>query len=255
LVPPETELFMIKRLWLHGVRYSLGLAAAAAILAPAAAHAQIRQVSSDHRQAVGFTLGGFFPKGEDSRVDDDVLFNDLDDLAFDIGDFKGVSVSGEWLFSLGDFLEAGVGAGFYQNTVHSVYRGFVNANDSEIEQDLKLRIVPVTATVRFLPIGRGSVEPYVGAGIGAFNWRYSEVGEFVAPDSSIFRSKYEANGTAVGPVILAGIRAPIGDVWDIGGEIQYQHASGDTNSAESGLVGDKIDLGGIHALVTMHIRF
>ena len=28
-------------------------------------------------------------------------------------------------------------------------------------------------------VGRGGVEPYVGAGIGVFNWRYSEVGEFV----------------------------------------------------------------------------
>jgi opacity protein-like surface antigen len=248
---------MMKRLWLQGVRCSMGLAAAAAILAPVAAHAQIRQVStSDHRQAIGFTVGGFFPKGEDSRVDGDVLFRDLDDLAFEIGDFTGGTVSGEWLFALGDFVEAGVGAGFYQRTVPSVYRDFTHDNGSEIEQRLKLRIVPLTATVRFLPIGRGSVEPYIGAGIGAFNWRYSETGEFVdTSDSSIFRSTYKASGTAVGPVILAGIRAPIADVWDIGGEVQWQRASGDTNRSESGLLGDKIDLGGWHALLTMHIRF
>jgi hypothetical protein len=255
--PPETELLMMKRLWLQGVRYSIGLAAAAAILSPVAAHAQIRQVSSsEHRQAIGFTLGGFFPKGEDSRVEGDVLFRDLDELLFEVKDFTGGSVSGEWLFALGDFAEAGVGAGFYQRTVPSVYRAFQNADGSEIEQDLKLRIVPVTATVRFLPIGRGSVEPYVGVGIGAFNWRYSETGEFVdTSDSTIFRSRYIAKGTAVGPVILAGIRAPIADVWDIGGEVQFQRASGDTNPSESGLVGDKIDLGGWHALLTMHIRF
>ena len=247
---------MMKRLWLQGVRYSIGLATVAAILSPAAAQAQIRQVSSsDHHQAIGLTLGGFFPKPEDSRVSGDVLFNNLDDLVFQIKDFNGGSVSGEWLFSLGDFMEAGVGAGFYQRTVPSVYRGFVNANKSEIEQDLKLRIVPVTATVRFLPIGHGSVEPYVGGGIGAFNWRYSEIGEFVALDSSIFRSRYVAKGTAVGPVILAGIRAPFADVFDIGGEVQWQRASGDTNPSESGLVGDKIDLGGWHALLTMHVRF
>ena len=61
----------------------------------------------------------------------------------------------------------------------SVYRDFVNTNGAEIAQDLKLRIVPFTATVRFLPIGRGGVEPYVGGGLGVFNWRYSETGEFV----------------------------------------------------------------------------
>jgi opacity protein-like surface antigen len=248
---------MMKRLWRHGVRYATGLAAAAAILAPGAAQAQIRQVSSaEHRHAIGFTAGGFLPKGEDSRVDGDTLLADLDDLLFDIKDFHGGSFSGEWLFSVGDYVETGVGLGFYQRTVPSVYRGFVNADNSEIEQNLKLRIIPITATVRFLPIGHRNVEPYVGAGIGAFNWRYSESGEFVdTSDSSIFRARYKANGTAVGPVILAGIRAPIADVWDVGGEIQYQRASGDTNRAESQLLGDKIDLGGVHVLFTMHIRF
>jgi hypothetical protein len=255
--PPETEHLMMKRMWLHGVRYAMAAAVAVAILAPVAAHAQIRQVSSsDHRQAIGFTLGGFFPRGEDSRVDGDVLFADLDDLVFEVKDFTGGSVSGEWLFALGDFTEAGVSAGFYQRTVPSVYRAFENADGSEIEQDLKLRIVPVTASIRFLPIGRGSVEPYVGVGIGAFNWRYSETGEFVDfSDSSIFRSRYVAKGTAVGPVVLAGIRAPIADVFDVGGELQFQRASGDTKPSESGLLGDKIDLGGWHALFTMHVRF
>ena len=248
---------MMKRLRLQGVRYATGLAAAAAILAPVAAQAQIRQVSSsEHRQAIGFTLGGFFPRAEDARVKGDTIVADLNDLLFEVKDFQGGSFSGEWLFTPGDYVEAGVGAGYYRKTVPSVYRGLVNVNRSEIAQDLKLRIVPVTATVRFLPIGHAKVEPYVGAGIGAFNWRYSETGEFVdASDSSIFRTTYKANGTAVGPVVLAGIRFPFADVWDLGGEIQYQRASGDTNREDSLLLGDKIDLGGVHALFTMHIRF
>ena len=248
---------MMKRLWLQGVRYAMGLATAAAILAPAAAQAQIRQVAStEHRQSIGFTAGGFFPKGEDSRVTGDTVLADLDDLLFQIKDFRGGSFSGEWLYSFGEYVESAVGVGYYQRSVSSVYRGFVNANGTEIEQNLKLRTVPVTATVRFLPIGHGSVEPYVGAGIGIFNWRYSEAGDFVdSSDSSIFRARYVANGTAVGPVILAGIRVPIADVWDIGGEVQYQRASGDTKPQESQLLGEKIDLGGVNALFTMHIRF
>ena len=247
---------MMKRL--HGIRYSL-LLAAAAMLAPATAHAQITRVSSsssEHRQAVGVTLGGFFLKGEDARATGDVLLTDLDSLLFAIKDFNGASVNGEWLVGLGEYLEAGVGVGFYQKTVPSVYRSFVNTNGSEIDQDLKLRVVPMTATVRFLPIGRHGVEPYVGAGVGLFNWRYSETGDFVDfSDSSVFRSRYVANGTAVGPVVLGGIRVPVGDVWDVGGEVRYQKAEGDTKPSESGLLGDKIDLGGWHALVTFHVRF
>jgi hypothetical protein len=250
---------MMKRMWRQGLRCSIGLAVATAILAPAPAQAQITRVSSsssDRRQAVGVTLGGFFLKGEDSRADGDVLFTDLDSLAFDIKDFNGATISGEWLFGLSDYLEAGVSAGFYQRAVPSVYRGQVNANGSEIEQELKLRIVPLTATVRFLPLGRASVEPYVGVGVGAFRWRYSETGEFVDfLDNSIFRDRFVADGTAYGPVVLGGIRIPFADMWDVGGELRYQRAEGDTKPTESGLLGSKIDLGGWNAAVTLHVRF
>jgi hypothetical protein len=250
---------MTKLMWRRGLRFSLGLAIAAAVFAPAPAQAQITRVSSsssDHRQAVGVTVGGFFLKGEDARVGGDVLFTDLDSLAFAIKDFNGPTISGEWLFGLGDYLEAGVSGGFYQRAVPSVYSGTVNANGSEIAQELKLRVVPLTATVRFLPIGHASVEPYVGAGIGAFRWRYSEAGQFVDfRDNSIFRDTFVANGTAYGPVIVFGARVPFADMFDVGGEVRYQKAEGDTKPAESGLLGDKIDLGGWNAAVTFHVRF
>lgn len=250
---------MTKLMWRQGLRLSLGLAIAGAVFAPAPAQAQITRVSSgssDHRQAVGVTVGGFFLRGEDARVKGDVLFADRDSLAFAIKDFNGPTITGEWLVGLGQFLEAGVSAGYYQRAVPSVYSGTVNANGSEIEQALKLRVVPFTATVRFLPIGHASVEPYVGAGIGAFRWRYSEAGHFVDfRDNSIFRDTFVANGTAYGPVVVGGVRIPFGDMWDVGGEVRYQKAEGDTKPAESGLLGDKIDLGGWNAAVTFHVRF
>jgi opacity protein-like surface antigen len=250
---------MIKRMWRNGLRYSIGAAVAVATFAPSPAQAQITRVSSsasEHRQAVGVTIGGFFVKGEDSRVDGDVLFADLESLAFDVNDFNGATVGGEWLVGLSNYLEAGFSAGYYQHSVPSVYRNTVNANGSEIEQELKLRIVPLTATVRFLPLGHGGVEPYVGAGIGVFPWRYTETGDFVDfSDNSIFHDKFIADGTAFGPVILGGIRFPFADMWDVGGEVRWQKADGDTKPAESGLLGSKIDLGGWNAALTLHVRF
>ena len=235
----------------------MGLAAAVVLLAPASAFAQITRVSSsDHRNAVGVTLGGFFPRGEDGRVDGDIMIADLDDLAFEVNNFNGFVVNGEWLFTLGKYFESGVAVGYYKRSVDSVYRGLVNADGSEIQQTLKFRVSPFTASVRFLPVGHGSVEPYVGIGVGVFNWRWSESGEFVdTSDNSIFRATYVADGTSVGPVILAGIRAPVGDTFDVGGEVQFQHATGDIDQQQTGLLGSKIDLGGWHALVSMHIRF
>src|SRR3954462_10776455 len=228
---------MTKLMWRQGLRVSIGLVlvAAAALIAPASAQAQITRVSSggasDLHQAVGVTFGGFFLKGLDSRTDGDVLFADLDSLAFDIKDFNGPTFNGEWIVGLGDYLEAGFSAGYYQQSVPSVYARSVNANGSEIEQTLKLRGGPLTAPVRFLPIGHAKVEPYVGAGIGAFNWRYSETGEFVDFVRVLFRANYVADGTEWGPVVVGGLRFPFGNMCDIGGELRYQWAEGDTKPA------------------------
>lgn len=222
----------------------------------ASAEAQIRRV--EPTQSIGFNLGYFMLRGEDARPAGDVLLAnlfDIEPLAFNINDFNGATFGGEWLFGLGEFLEGGVGAGFYRRTVPSVYANVVHETGREIEQDLRLRVVPLSATVRFLPVGRGGVEPYVGAGIGVFNWRYSEVGEFVDTfDYSVFRDRFVANGTSAGALVLGGIRFPVADTWMIGGEVRYQRAEGNVG-ADTGLLGDTIDLGGWTTSLTFHLRF
>lgn len=235
------------------------LAAAAVVLAPARAQAQITRVSrGESRQAIGFNIGYFAVKGEDSRVEEDAIVNNLPGFEFEVKDFNGATFGGEWLIAAGDYLEAGVGAGYYRRAVPSIYREYQNTNGSEIEQEFKLRVVPLSATVRFLPIGRGrAVEPYVGAGIGVFNWRYTETGEFVdfAEGGTIFRGRFEAKGNTVGPLILGGLRAPIGDVFTVGVELRYQKAEGDIDRIETSIPADKIDLGGWNTSFTMHFRF
>lgn len=223
----------------------------------ASAEAQIRRV--EPTQSVGFNLGYFAVRGEDARVAGDVLLANLFDfepLAFDVRDFNGPAIGGEWLFGLGEYLEGGVGIGYYRRTVGSVYAGVVHDTGREIEQDLRLRVVPASFTVRFLPIGRGGVEPYVGAGFGIFNWRYSEVGEFVdTRDYSIFRERFTANGTSTGPLVLGGIRFPVSGLWYVGGELRYQRVEGSIDTVETELLGDRIDLGGWSTSLTVHFRF
>lgn len=215
------------------------------VIAPSAALAQ---------QSLTLSFGGFVVAGEDARVDGDVLVANRDILSFDIDDFSGGSVGIEWLLPVGEFFEAGLGAGFTSRTVPTVYDDFVNRNGDEIEQDLKLRVAPFTATVRVLPFGRSrAVQPYLGGGIGLFSYRYSEVGDFVDfTDRSVFRGQFVAKGTEVGPVALAGIRFPIGDAWSLGGEVRYQKASADLSED---FLGTKIDLGGFHYLATVRIKF
>jgi hypothetical protein len=56
-------------------------------------------------------------------------------------------------------------------------------------------------------------------------------------------------------VLLGGVRFPAGDAFVVGAEVRWQKAEGDTNSVESQLLGNKIDLGGASINFTMHIRF
>jgi hypothetical protein len=188
---------MTKRLWLKVGRATSPFALVVGMIAalPTSAGAQIVQVTrADARHSIGFNLGYLAIKGEDGRPD--ICFTDDDDcdtlvanlrgtdpLFFEFKDFNFVTFGAEWLYGVSRYLETGVGLSFYQRSVPSVYDDLVNTNGTEIGQDLKLRMVPFTATVRFLPVGReGAVEPYIGGGVAFVNWRYSETGEFV--DSS-----------------------------------------------------------------------
>ncbi len=118
--------------------------------------------------------------------------------------------------------------------------------------------MPITGVVRFLPFGgQANVQPYIGVGVGAFNFRYSESGQFVDPsDFSVFTHSYTATGTAVGPVVLGGVRIPIkGDIYGFSTEYRYQWVSGDTGGIAKGFLGDKIDLSGGTLNFAFLIRF
>jgi hypothetical protein len=213
------------------------------------------------QQTVNFFIGGFTPRSIDARDSNDVLVQDAAILAtFDrntgisINEFNSVTFGGEWLVGLGNFFEGGLGLGFYSKTVPTSYADFTDKQGNEIQQDLKLRVVPFTATVRFLPLSRHSgVVPYIGGGVGVFGYRYSETGRFVDfTDNSIFNANFVGSGSATGPVVLGGVRVPAGD-WSIGGEIRYQSAKGDLSTQD--FLGSKIDLSGFNYLFTIGFHF
>jgi hypothetical protein len=207
--------------------------------------------------SISFGAGAFLPRGLDARDADDVLVENLNTLAFDIKDFRGGQVFGEWAVTFDERVELGFGASFYGRTAPSVYADFVNSNGSEIEQDLRLRIMPLSAIVRFLPVGRaGQVQPYLGAGISALRWRYTETGEFVDffDNFAVFRDRYVATGTTFAPVVVGGLRLPInGDIYSFNTELRYQFGTGDLG--DNGFLTQKIDLSGLHVSVGFQIRF
>jgi hypothetical protein len=221
-------------------------------------------------QSLNFGGGFFFPRGIDARVTDDVLVrnffgesvplypNKTDALAFEMNDFIGGRVFGEYNVGIGRHIEVGAGLGYYRQTVPTVYRDFVDTDGSEIAQELRLQIMPVTAHVRFMPFGSaGQVQPYVGAGFALLNYRYSETGAFFDSNTlEVFRDSFSKRGTAPGGLLLGGVRFPIkGDVYGIGVEYRYTFGNGDTGGIENGFLADKIDLSGGELNFSFIVRF
>jgi hypothetical protein len=207
------------------------------------------------QQTLNFSVGYFVPRGEDARVPGDVLNVNRTFLVFDQREFNGPSAGGEWLLPLGNYFEGGAGLSFTRRTVPSVYEDFVDDDGTELDQDLRLRIMPLAFTLRVLPLGQSSpVQPYFGAGIGVFNWRYSESGEFIDFNNNreIFRDTFVASGNRTGAVALAGLRFA-GDAVTSGFEVRYHKAEADLD--DQVFAGSKIDLGGWVYNFTVGIRF
>jgi hypothetical protein len=224
---------------------SAGLLFAAILMCASPAHAQ---------QTVNFTIGHFNALNFDSRTSGDVINENLTFLVFDPDEFGGASIGGEWLVGLGKFLEAGAGVSYTSQTVPSFYQDYVDPDGTEVDQDLHLRITPIAFTVRLLPFGQSTpIQPYVGGGLGIFNWKYRESGEFINFNAgrTIFVDTFEATGNSTGAIVLGGVRFA-GRRFAAGGEIRYQHASGDLPSDFSA---PKIDLGGWTYSFTVGARF
>jgi hypothetical protein len=228
----------------------VGLLVVPALAAPAAA-----------QQLFSVNVGYFTLRGESGRVAGDTLVENIFAdppfaLDYRVSDFNGATFGAEWLFPVGDFLEGGVGVNYYQHTVHSRYADLIdNTNGNDILQDLKLRMVPISATLRFLPMGRrATVQPYVGAGVVIIPWSYSEAGQFADPSYSIFTWEYKDSGTSVGPVIFGGVRVPVSRAIMMGGEIRWQHADASLDP-NVGFAGSRLDLGGITYQANVVFKF
>jgi hypothetical protein len=235
------------------------------IVIPLAFMALVAGAVPARAQDQGFSVnfGYFWPKGEESRASGDVLnANKCLDVSFvcepqlfDVGDFGSGTFGAEYIVGVGRFIEVSGGIGYYQKTVPVIYERFQDIDGSEIDSDFKLRIVPITGIVKFVPTGRRApIQPYAGIGIAALRWHYSESGEFLDPVTlDIFRDQFKADGTEIAPVYLGGVRAPIGDNFLIGGEVRFVNAEGDLDPTE--FQGDRIDLGGTTFLANLTWRF
>jgi opacity protein-like surface antigen len=207
------------------------------------------------QQSVNIQLGLFVPRGEGGRIAGDVLNKNQDYLLFGVSDFNGFTGGIEWLVPVGSHLEAGIGVGFFQREVPTTYWDWTNDDGSEIQQRLKLRTVPVSATLKYLPLGaRRGFQPYIGIGVAMYLWKYSETGDFIDfNEMSVFNATYTGSGTSFGPLATLGVRGRISSHIDLGAELRWQWGSG--NLSTNDFLSSKIDRGGFNALGPLRYRF
>ena len=201
-------------------------------------------------------IGGYFPRGSET------LFEDDRSLYFvEKSDFYGVYGGIEYNQVVLDNVELAIHFDGYGRTVDTSYRDYTWDDGSEIRQSLKLSMLPLGVSVRFVPTSkRTKIAPFVGGGVDAIFYDYEEYGDFVCfpPASGTCRFDYDvvpdafnADGTAFGFHALGGLRVYVNRDIAIVAEGRYQWAEDD--------MGDdftlRIDLSGWTFTVGAHIRF
>ncbi len=209
-----------------------------------------------------FRIGAFYPSGDSS-------FWDVNESTFtlDRSDFNDTIVGASYVASIGNRLEIGFNVDVYDDIERSAYRDFVDEDGFPILHDTRLRIVPVSADVRFLPAGRYAARGkagrhlvrrpafFLGAGIGVSYWEYEEVGDFVASDLSIFFDRLKDSGTAFTTHVTAGVDFPVGPYWNVTGEGRYSWSEATPGGDFRSLGLGDLDLGGFAAFVGLSRQF
>ena len=191
-------------------------------------------------------IGGMMPRAKSILFDDSVALYQVekDDFA---GAFGGI----EFAKNLSANLELGLSIDGYGKEIPTSYRDFTRPSGREIEQTLRLAIVPASAIVRLLPSGRyRKLTPYVGAGVSAIFWQYEEFGDFIDFDRSgqpVVSDSFKSKGTTTGFVLNAGLRYSINEDFQVTADFRNfsgkQKMGGDFAPNEIDVSGAALTLG------------
>jgi opacity protein-like surface antigen len=196
-------------------------------------------------------IGGFFPRAESN------LFRDDSELyTVENDDWRGLTGGVEFRFRVAPSFYVGLNLDGYGRTVHTHYREFTRESGREVTQSLKFNVVPLGASVRWLPRdGRRDTSPYLGAGVDLFFYKYEEFGDFIdfeSEDLDILADSFVSEGTAPGFHVLAGLRVPVTDDFSLVGEGRYQWARTDMGDD---FRGNRLDLSGLSVTFGASVRF
>jgi len=202
------------------------------------------------------------------RAGGDLLGFFQSELTLDRDDFRAPAVAGEFGTVVHPRIDLIVGAAWSKAETTSESRDYVEEVDGvdvPIRQTTSLRVLPVTASLRFYPLARGRAvgelawipsrtTPYVGGG-GGFAWyQLRQHGDFVSQtDLSIFSDDWESKGRTTVGHLFGGV-----DHWftpRLGLNLEGRYTFGSAKPDNDFLGWDSVDLSGLQVGVGLALRW
>lgn len=219
------------------------LAAATVLVSCAAA-------ASAEAHSVALRLGRFSP-----RVESDLWEDNLATFTLARNDFDAFIGGVEGAIDVSDYVDLTFGVETTSATAFTMYRDFVRDDGTEIIQDLTLRVTPLTAGVRLLPLGTDHrVFPYVSGGAGFYVYEYREEGEFIDfSNFEIFGDVFIDRGVAFGGYVAGGAEVRLSRLAHLFGEFRRHWARGTHGDDFRGF--GSFDLSASEVSVGVNLRF
>ena len=229
-----------------------------ALAAPAAAQSR---GTPGPNSAFQVRLGYFMPRGGGELWE-----GNEETFTTQVTDFNDFVWGVSFTSGLANNVELGVNADFYSATTTSGYRDYLDDYGFPILHDTRLRQLPLSVDIRFLPTGRyranarrgAAPRPvlYLGLGAGVNFWNYEETGEFIdfaSPDLEIFSGHFSDEGVAWEVHAVGGLELPLNRGFNLLLEGRYSWSEAELGGDLAGL-GD-LQLGGASISAGGSFRF
>lgn len=222
------------------IRVMIVLSALVVLAAPA--FAQDQRYYPEREGAFRVHLGVLQLEG-----DSDYWRDKEEDFTGSIDDFENASFGLDYLLPLGSSRLSLIFSGsVYEGDTTNSYRDFEDNFGDRIRHDTTLEIASGTLGLVFhLTRSDTAIQPYLGAGGGAYSWRLEENGDFIdfgSPSRPIFNAQLESEGVAFGAYALAGVEIPLSPRLSIFAEGRLTQVDDDLSDDFEGF--GKIDLSG-----------
>jgi opacity protein-like surface antigen len=200
-----------------------------------------RRYYPEREGAFRIHLGAFQPEG------DSEYWNEKEeDFTGSVDDLENASFGIDYLLPLTNRLSLMFSGSVFEGDTTNAYRDFEDNFGDRIRHDTTLGIASGTiGPVLHLTGPDSAIQPYIGAGVGAFAWELEESGDFIdfdSPSQPIFSADLRSEGVTFGYYWLAGLEAPITPRLSIFAEGRWTRVEDDLSDDFEGF--GKIDLGG-----------